>query len=87
MWDVPTYIRFYDSCPVRKRTAYYIENATAYVILLLFLLGVVTVFGSEPLVNIIGGVPTERPCVHSYICTCIYCILVAVRAMIEVVFR
>lgn len=47
-------------------------------VLLLFLLGVVvTVFGSEPLVNIKGGVPTERPCPYSF----------CIPAMIEVVFR
>lgn len=81
-----TYVRFCDSCPVRIRTAYRKRNSLRYIIIIL--LGVVTVFGSEPLVNIIGGVPTERPCLYSYIIfVYVYCIPDAMRAMIEVVFR
>jgi len=52
--------RLCDSCPARARV-----GKTQQLMLLLFLLGVVTVFGFEPLVNIKGGVPTERPCLYS----------------------
>jgi len=55
-----------DSCPVRTAILYGKRNSLRYIIIII-LLGVVTVFGSEPLVNIIGGVPTQRPCVYSYI--------------------